>query len=205
MTATLNKASYGWFFAGAGIPPNPRGAMPKYYEIYDNEEVQLSTRRQVGRLAGYVVLAASATVALVATLVHGILSLLVVAPLLAAIWGMTSWITFRRFRTLRCIVWCVKLSDNCVLGYNYARCPTVLGWNDIDFVNFTQKGVFIHGSGDQLVHITDVFPEYADLAHRILALAEDHGAPIFVDDEPLEKINVYRLFPFLTSASQSPC
>ena len=176
--------------------------MPDWYEVFDNEQVQLDTRKRVGRLAGLLVVGCGAVVGLAPLLALWNVSLVLVAGLVALVLGSAFFLASRAFLKLRSVVWCVKLSVHRVVGYDYARRKTVLSWTEIERVELDRGGLMIVAAprgnrpGRQL-RVPHLFPDFADLSHRAVDYAEAHGLPVCVDGRPWQLLDVATLYPFM--------
>lgn len=177
--------------------------MPSCYETFDAEEVLFETRRRVNRL-GHVAL-----VAIVLTILALIASarLSLSAPLtgtaLVVLWiGVVAYVS-HQMRRLRRVTWCLKLSGQCVEGYDYARRRIQLRWAQVRRVALTDSGLLIVGSQHCQIKVPDRFSDFPALSHLVTRYAEDHGVPLFINGRPLEELDVYTLFPFLVDDPSS--
>ncbi|MEM6648519.1 MAG: hypothetical protein AAF730_19935 [Bacteroidota bacterium] len=178
--------------------------MNTWYEVFDNEQVQYVTRQQVGGLM--IGLAASA--ALSGALVvwaQTYVSLWLLLPLLAVTWAGLGWGVFRWLQRMRRVMWCIKLSDRCIAGYDYARRKTRLDWTKVDRVVFAKRGLVVETDGGPCLEVSHLFPDYAAISHRVIEYAEFYELPLFVNGQPWQHLSVYQLYPFLDAASgQAP-
>jgi len=177
-------------------------AMSDWYEVYDNEEVQLRTRRRVSRIIIGVVI--------------GIVFLLSTIPIImsveavpAAVVGLSVLlivgvlaIASRELLRLRRVVWCLKLSVHRVVGYDYARRKTVLPWVEVERIDVNPGGLMIvgrpaKGRSGPMIQIPIAFPDYAQLSHRVVEYAEAHGVPVCVDGRPWQLLDLSTLYPFM--------
>jgi hypothetical protein len=178
--------------------------MAEWYEVFDNEQVQLDTRKRVARLAGAVVVLVGAVVGLAPVLLHLLPSpLLAVALSAAALLGVFAWAS-RAFLRLRSVVWCIKLSVHRVVGYDYARRKTVLPWTEIERVELDAGGLVIAGAPREgrpgrVLRIPFLFPDFARLSHRAVEYAEAHGLPVCIEGRPWQLLDVSALYPFMAS------
>ena len=178
--------------------------MSHWYEVFDNKEVQWQARRQAARVTASAVTAILATFAITALGFEQVLPLQAVAALLLVLWFVSvQWIA-RRMRRLRRIVWCIKLSRERIVGYDYTRRKAILPWAHVRRVEVTEHGLVISGPARFAFEIPHLFPDFAVLSHRVVYYAEQHAVPIFIDGQPWEKLNVYRLFPFLADDAPDP-
>lgn len=172
--------------------------MPSYsYEVFDADEVQFNTRQKVTRLSGVVVAAVALTVLTVGMAQSDAVPLPAVGVAVFSIWLAAVWWISRRLRRLRRVVWCVKLSDGHVVGYDYARRTVSLEWQQVQRVEITDADLRIVGSQACAIYIPSIFPAFAALSHQAVAHAEQHGVPVYLHGRPYEDLDVYALFPFL--------
>jgi hypothetical protein len=178
--------------------------MAEWYEVFDNEQVQLDTRKRVARLAGALVVLVGAVVGLAPVLLHLSASPLLVLGLVGgALLGLAVWAS-RAFLRLRSVVWCIKLSVHRVVGYDYARRKAVLPWTDVERVELDAQGLLIAGAPGEgrpgrLLRVPFLFPDFARLSHRVVEYAEAHGLPVCVDGRPWQFLDVSVLYPFMAA------
>lgn len=171
--------------------------MASPYEVFDNEVVHFSTRKQAGALGA---LAASAGGVTALGLAAGHVGL---APMPAVLAGLVLvWLGVIRYSThrlsrLRRVMWCVKISDRRVVGYDYARHRTTLDWLQVERVALTRHGLVLAGPGRRAIEVPALFPDYPALAHRVVQHAEFYDVPVFVDGRPWQALDVYAQFPEL--------
>ena len=121
--------------------------------------------------------------------------------LIVAAWiGAVRWIA-SRLRRLRRVVWCVKLSDRLIVGYDYTRQKTALDWTKVERVELAGRGLTVFGPPPCSFEIPHLFPDFAELSHRVLFYAEFYDVPVFIDGQPLQELDVYALYPFLLEGS----
>lgn len=171
--------------------------MADWYEVFDNEQVQLLTRKRVAALGGGAVVLLVLTLVALALAHRGLVPLPVLAAFVGGGWAAAALVALVRLRRLRRVVWCVKLSDARIVGYDYARHKTPLDWHDVARIELAPQGLLLVGPGRLSLVIPHLFPEYATLSHRVVAYAERHQIPVFVDGRPWELLDVYAVFPFL--------
>ncbi len=177
--------------------------MADWYEVFDNEEVQLDTRKHVGRLAGALVVGFGAILGLTPLLLLWVPSLVLVTTLVSGSLAVMVVGASYAFLRLRSVVWCVKLSVHRVVGYDYARRKTVLSWAEIERVELDKTSLSIvaapkDGRPSRVLRVPHVFPDFAHLSHRTVEYAEAHGLPVCVEGRPWQLLDVGRLYPFLT-------
>lgn len=175
--------------------------MASRYEVFDNEEVQLTTRKQVAALGAFAAAAAGSTAAGLAAGHVGLVPMPAALGVLVLVWlGVIRYST-RRLGRLRRVMWCVKLSDRRVVGYDYARRRITLDWLDVRRVALTRHGLVLVGPGRRGIEVPALFPDYAALAHQVVRHAEFYDVPVFVDGRPWEALDVYAQFPELGGAA----
>ncbi|WP_456426752.1 hypothetical protein [Rhodocaloribacter sp.] len=177
--------------------------MPHWYEVFDNEEVQRLSRKRAAALIALAMTLVAVTLTLLAMSREGVVPTAPAGVLITSSWLGTAWWITRRLRRLRRLVWCVKLSENRIVGYDYTRSKTTLDWRQVERLELTQDGLVVVGPDECSLEIPHLFPEYAILSHRIVRYADAHGIPIFVNGRPWEDLDVYALFPFLEAGSST--
>lgn len=175
--------------------------MPSWYEVFDNVEVQYATRRQAATLGAVLAGMLAVTVALVlyASALH--LPSSGVALAVMALWGATAVWCLRRLRALHRVVWCIKLSDREIVGYDYARRKVRIDWIEAERVILNTDGLLVVGPAPHCLEIRHLFPDFAELSHRIVSYAEFYEIPVCIDGQPWQQLDVYDLFPFLAEDS----
>lgn len=171
--------------------------MSQWFEVFDNEQVQLLTRKQAAGM--FVVPLSVLGVGLLLLILsrEGHLGELLAGSLIFPAWLFTLAFLVRRILRLRRLVWCLKLSDTLVAGYDYARRQTCMPWSEVQRIDLTAGGLVIEGSEGRVLELSPLFTDFAALSHRVVQYAEQHGIPVYVDGRPWEEVDVYRLFPFL--------
>ena len=184
--------------------------MADWYEVFDNEQVQLDTRQRVGRLV----------VALVAGIALGAGSVPVLAFYLGSPWlaigiGGAALIgaalaASRSFLRLRSVVWCVKLSVHRIVGYDYARRKATIPWTRVERIELDRGGLVIaeaphEGIPGRVLRIPHLFPDFAALSHRVVEYAEAHGLPVCVNGRPWQFLDVAALYPFMADCEIAGC
>ena len=176
--------------------------MPRY-EVFDNDEVHLRTRKQAAHLVDTAAFAVGLTLGVAALGVMQWIPLSAAGALIALIWtGVALWIAVRR-RRLRRVAWCIKLSDQRFVSYNYTRKATPLDWDRVGRVDLNDRALVIVGPAHDLIEIPHLFPDFPALSHAIVRQAEEHGVPVTIEGQPWEQLDVYSLFPFLTDDSST--
>ena len=172
--------------------------MSYWYEVFDNEEVQRHARKQAAHLTAVTATAVLVTLFGAALGSEGYLPLPHVGGALGVTWlGTVRWMA-NRMRKLRRLVWCVKLSEERVVGYDYTRRKAIMDWSRVQRVELTHDGLLLVGPELFVFEIPHLFPDFAELSHRVVHYAEMNGVPVFIDGQPWQDLDVYQLFPFLT-------
>jgi hypothetical protein len=180
--------------------------MPDWYEVYDDEQVQLRTRQRVGWLstAAVAALAVGLGSLPLAVLFAGA-PLLAAAAILVGLLGALSFLGWRVNR-LRRVVWCLKLSVHRVVGYDYARRKTELPWSSVERVEVDGEGLLLVGvppavGAAPALRVPHLFPDYSALSHRVVEYAEAHGIPVCLEGRPWQLLDVRVLYPFLPATA----
>jgi len=171
--------------------------MSHWYEVFDNEEVQRHTRKQATHLTAVATLAIATTLVGATLGFEGHLPLPAVGGILAVTWFATVRWLASRTRKLRRLVWCIKLSEERIVGYDYTRRKAVIDWNRVERVELKKDGLLLIGPPLAAFEIPHLFPDFAELSHRVVHYAEMNDVAIFIDGQPWQELDVYQLFPFL--------
>lgn len=172
--------------------------MSSDYQLYDASHIQQDARRRMHRTN--VALCGIGLFLLVGVLLGraGELSAQSVTWMLTGglitIAGGLGWQHRRLCRT----VWCVKVSAEGIVGYDCARRKTHLQWHDLHQIDVTDRALVLIQSPYRFFEISTAFFDYSSLSHIVLAHAERHDVALCIDGRPLDAIDVYALYPFLT-------
>lgn len=178
--------------------------MPRVHDVYDDEEVQRMARSQVSHLTGVTSATVAATLLGITLGVTGRISPAILGVLLGLLWlSVVAW-TAWRLRNLRRRVWCVRLTDDGIEGYDYARRKITLDWDSVRRIDLADHGLVVVGTGPCLFEVPYAFNEFPDLSHRLVRDAEQRGVPLYVDGRPWQQLDVYHLFPMLADEPFSP-
>lgn len=182
----------------------PDAVMHNWYEVFDNEEVQWMTRRRAATLVALTSLLGALTFFLLILARSGQVSTWLAGSLITSAWLALAFGAITRLQRLRRLVWCLKLSERHVVGYDYTRHKTVLAWEDVSHLALTRNGLVIAGKGGHDLEIPHLFPDYAVLSHRVMHYADRYGIPLYVNGTPWPELDVYALFPDLESLPPGP-
>lgn len=177
--------------------------MAQFYEVFDNSEVQYLTRRQVATLTGVAIGTALASMAAYEVGIRLDAPMWTIGSSIALVWMGAFWWILHRLGKLRRVVWCVKLSDRRIVGYDYARRKTELDWIRIERIILAPKGLIIDGAQPRSIEIPHLFPEFATLSHRIFEYANLYDIPVFINGQPWQQLDVYAMFPTLLSKTSA--
>jgi hypothetical protein len=173
--------------------------MPDWYEVFDDERGLREARVRVGQRAvlfglSGVVLGLTAF----ALPADGGDRLALAAGAVAAL--SAAWLV-SGLRSIRDLVWCVKLSVRRVIGYDLTQQRLALMWPDVDCVEIDRRGVLVRGRDESgtpcRLRVGASFPDFAALSHRLVDYAEAYGRPIYVDGRPWQLIDLHSVYPFL--------
>jgi hypothetical protein len=171
--------------------------MSCWYEVFDNEDVQLATRRKVTALSVVAAIAATATLVCLSAMASGHISVIGAAAVIMPVWILTAVWCVARVRALRRVAWCLKISDEAILAYDYTRKKILLPWSSITRVEWTDRSALIAGPPPCTIEIPSLFSDFTALSHSLLRQAEAHQVPVYVDGGSLDLVDVYKLYPFL--------
>ena len=178
--------------------------MSSWYEVFDNVEVQHVTRKRVAKLMATVVGLVAATLTLLALGHQQVMPLAAAGVLVVVVWTAAVWCISRRMRRLRRVVWCVKLSDREVVGYDYTRHKVRLDWIEVARVDVTHDGLVVYGPDPVVLEVPKLFPDFPALSHRVVGYADFYGVPVYLEGRPWDQLDVFALFPGLADVTSSP-
>ncbi len=171
--------------------------MSSWYEVYDNVDVQSMTRKRAASMTGVVTLAIMVSITALAVGLEGSIPAAAAALLIVLTWGGFAWWCTVRYRSLRRQVWCVKLSQDEIVGYDYARRRSEAAWRNVERIELGDSALFVVGRGAPTLEIAHIFPDFPELSHRIMHYADRYDIPVHVDGGPWQQLDVYALFPCL--------
>ena len=171
--------------------------MSHWYEVFDNEAVQLYARKQAAHLTAVTAGAILISLFGVALGSEDYVPLPAIGVLLILTWFVTvHWLAYR-MRKLRRLVWCIKLSEDRIVGYDYTRRKAIMNWDRVERIDLTRDGLLILGPELFAFEIPHLFPDFAALSHRVVHYAEINAVPVSIDGQPWQELDVFQLFPFL--------
>lgn len=176
--------------------------MGRWYQVFDDDQVNLVTRSAARRhAAGAIVLGLVSGAALFASFI-GPLSTFPVVVAVVGLWGWAGAALFRIWSELRRQVWCLKISDREVVGYDYRRKRIRIDWIDALGVDVNSRGLAIVAGKDRRLEVPVRFPAYTELCHTVLGHAEFYDVPVLIDGAPLASVAASDVFPFLGEFDQ---
>lgn len=177
--------------------------MPSWYEIYDNVEVQLQTRKRAGRTTGVASVALLLSAGLVALGIEGSLPVWLAIGFGGATGGGFTYWCVRRLRRLRRLVWCLKISDEEIVGYDYARRQIAVRWSDVERIDVGDGGLVVWDRQGVSLEIAHLFPDFPDVSHQVMKFAGRRDVEVLINGKPWQEINVFDVFPFLVEDASS--
>ena len=171
--------------------------MSGIYEVYDDEKVQLLTRRKAGVTFAVLIASVASSVVLVVLTREGIIGSWLSLCLQGAIWSYAALRLTRHVQRTNHVVWCVKMSPAQVIGYDYARRKTAISWCDVRRIEVGDSGIVVQGPPDRRLEIPHLFPDFPALSHRIVDHAEAHRIPLTIEGRDLDALDIHDLYPFL--------
>jgi hypothetical protein len=174
--------------------------MATWYEVYDNQDALLATRRRVRRTTKrYGMTSAALAVAAPLVIFHAPGGPWVAVGA-AAVLVALGVVVLRELRALHDVAWCVRLSFHGLVADLGGR-RTAIPWSEVARVEVDDEGLLIVGTEERgapwHLRIPCAFPRYACLSHRVVEYAEAHGRPLFVDGRPWQLLDLHALYPFL--------
>lgn len=173
--------------------------MADWYEVFDNDEVQDVTRRKVFVLARNLALTAGFAVVVFGFAQLGGVPLLLAMGLSMSIVIVAAVNTYFKLLQLHRIVWCLKISERRIAGYDYARRKIDLDWIKVSRIELAQSGLVVRGNNKAQLEVSHRYPDFARLSHRIVEYAEFYEIPVYIDGGRWQDVNVQSLYPFVES------
>lgn len=169
--------------------------MNPFANIFDAELVQLKTRRRVLNLTASVCVA----LVLAAGIGLGVKYQAVIHPAVAAVFifaalGYVIW-ALDGLQRARSVAWCLKVTDDAIVGYDFSRQRRVIFWKDVASIDVTESALHIHSTRKSSLVIPHLYKEYDALGHILLDYTEYYDVLLTVNGTPMNEINVYQLFP----------
>lgn len=171
--------------------------MSHWYQVFDDERVNLVTRSAARAHAGGAVALGLFSGAVLVASFSGLFSLLPALLVVAGAWGWAGALLYRYWSRLRTQVWCVKISDREIVGYDYRRRRIRIDWIAATAVDVRRHGLAVRSEDNQLLEIPGGFPQFTELSQAVLEQADFYGIPILIDGAPLTQVKLNDLFPFL--------
>ena len=175
-----------------------------WYDVYDNVEIQLITRKQAAAVTALAAVVLAFSLFCLALGLSGLVPFWASIMAAGAASGSFSVWLVGRVRQLRRIVWCVKLSKEEAVGYDYARRRITIPWRQVERIEIGDGSLTIVGPQATSLEVTHHFRDFAQVSHRVVHYADRFGIPVFVNGKPWQHINVYDLYPFLADDTSSP-
>ncbi|MEX0821705.1 MAG: hypothetical protein WD021_06135 [Rhodothermales bacterium] len=175
-----------------------------WYDVYENVDVQRITRSKAAGVTGLVAVVLLVGVIPITLGLEGTIPLWVAVPFALGIWTAYAAWWIRRLEQLRRVVWCVKISREEIAGYDYARRRIIIPWPDVERVEIGESDLTIYGPPATSLEITHLFEDFPEVSHRVIENARRHDLPVFVNGKPWQQLDVYEVFPFLSSDASSP-
>ncbi|MFW5972644.1 MAG: hypothetical protein ACOCTG_01520 [Bacteroidota bacterium] len=175
--------------------------MSRWFEVFDNEEVQLTTRRKVTTLCVLVVSAVILTFVCAIAAFSNQMTSSGGFWMVALIWTATAAWCGARLRRLRRVAWCLKVSNDSLVAYDYARKKTIIPWHDVSRIDWTGRSLLITGPPPCSIEIPDLFSDFAALSHTVYDCAARSNVPIYLESRELDDLDIHSVYPFLRDLS----
>ena len=177
--------------------------MNPFANIFDAELVQLKTRRTVLNLTASIV----STLIVVGVVAYAAKISSDVSPYVAGalVLGSIAYVIWAldRLQRARRVAWCLKVSDETIVGYDFSRERHVIQWRDVESIDVSESALEIHSKRRSPLIIPHLYKEYGALGRCLLDYTEAYGIPLSVNGTPLLDINIYNLFPGLGEISRA--
>lgn len=175
-----------------------------WYDVYDNVEVQLLTRRLAAGSTAIVTIGLMLICAVVAFAIDGQLPASAAAGTVLMTCVVLGYWIYARIQRLRRIVWCIKFSRKHVVGYDYARRRILIPWKEVQRIELGDDSLTIVGKHPLALTVTHHFADYPQVSHRVVHYADRFEIPLFVNGTPWQQLDIYDVFPFLSDDAPPP-
>lgn len=167
--------------------------MAAWFEVFDNDVVLERTRKEINGLYASLAVAVILPITLLPLFLTNqeVLWALFVGGF--AIFGVYELLQLIAER--RQIVWCIKLSDHQIIGYDYARTKRVMDWTQMDHIELTDVSLIVRPQTGPAFEIPHLYPDFATLSHRIIEYADLYHIPICINGAPWEDIDLRSIYP----------
>lgn len=165
--------------------------------IYDEEGVQLRTRRRMTRLAWALAGTAFCTLLIVILWQQQVIGGGMTVLLTLGLWLAAGHVLYTRMHRLQQVAWCIKFSDDFLIGYDYARRPRKIKWKDVERVEIQDDYLHIQTAQTFDLFVPASFSQFGALSHELVDYAFRHGIPLFINGVDFEELDVYEIYPFL--------
>lgn len=170
--------------------------MSDEYQSFDSPDVQRSTRRGIALHTGLLfagLLLTVGCVLLFAGRPRYPNSWSVIAALVGA--GPVGYLGLRLYR-LSHVVWLVKLYDERIEGYDYARRKIILSLDRLKRIDLqSDSSLLLTGETGATIRIPGEFTDFPDVAHEVIAHCDTDRADVYVENRHLERLPVVHLLP----------
>ncbi|NND72649.1 MAG: hypothetical protein HKN43_13815 [Rhodothermales bacterium] len=177
--------------------------MNPFSNIFDAELVQFKTRKQVLNLSAGLASVGTGLFTLIVVVNTSTVVPIWVAGISMLMGLITAVFLLDRLQRARRIAWCLKISDEAVVGYDFSRQRHVIRWSEVGCVDVTDSALKIHSRNRSMLEIPYLFNDYERLGHLLLEHTDRHHIRMTVNGKTLTEIDVYNLFPGLDDIARA--
>lgn len=166
------------------------------YQSFDSPDVQRSTRRSIALHTGLLfggLLLTTGCILLISGRPRYPNSWSVIAAVVGA--GPLGYVGLRLYR-LSHVVWLVKLYDERIDGYDYARRKITVSLDRLKRIDLqSDSSLLLTADSGATIRIPGAFTDFPDLAHAVIARCDTDRTDVYVENRPLERLPVAHLLP----------
>nr|BCX01327.1 MAG: hypothetical protein KatS3mg041_1373 [Bacteroidota bacterium] len=168
--------------------------MKETWSVFEYDQLQYRIRQRVHLLLwGF-------AVATAATVVMGLSSSLLIGDLFPTVlffgggWlvllALVSMLLVRMQRR----VWCVQISPEAIVGYDYARRKTRIDWLYAERVDLDQRGIRIRNSRGRDIEIPADFDRFPEVGELVFRYAERYQVPLYIEGRAWHELTIEKIY-----------
>ncbi|MEX1054628.1 MAG: hypothetical protein WED81_01265, partial [Rhodothermales bacterium] len=76
-------------------------------------------------------------------------------------------------------------------------------WSSAERIDVGDRSLVVVGPNSESLEVAHLFPDFAEVSHRIAHYAESHRVPLFIGGKPWQQLDLYDVYPFLAEDTSS--
>ncbi|MCS7081611.1 MAG: hypothetical protein RML47_08315 [Bacteroidota bacterium] len=166
------------------------------WRVFENERVQYRIRQRVHLLLWG--LSAATGMAIVLGLGSWLVidGLLVLVLLFGGSWLAVLALVSALLVRMQRVVWCVQISPEAVVGYDYARRKTRIEWLYAERVDFDRGGIRIRNSRGRDIEIPADFDRFPEIGELVFQYAEAYEVPLYIEGRSWRDLDIAEIYDY---------